>query len=167
MVECHVPLSFIRRSFHQDSCYPAFTEWKDAMNGVNFVPDARRYGKINTSYLSFWVEEVGSITYKRTGWGIFEMYIRTSAYSNHVYECLCGLNGPHFFLINVEMDKMGNPNYDRLDWFGVKIKKFLTPVLMAMNYPGYQEAMDNVFDPLIPYFEWSPDASKLPTTSLH
>ena len=162
LVECHIPLSFIRESSHLDSTWSAFAEWRDAINGVNFQPDARRYGAHNKHLIQFWVEEVGSITYKgrSRGWGYFEMYIRCGSQNNLVYETLCGLNGPHFFLISIQLDPEGS------HYGGIRIKKFLTPVLVAKYFPRYEEAMNDIFEPFSSLFQWTPDPSRLPTCSL-
>jgi len=170
IVECHVPLNFIRNSpnedtFWKDTFWAAFAEWRDAMNGVQLgIRDARRYGKINKSQLLFWVENVGPLMYGERFDGrrwtpVFEMTIRSSVVSNLVYETLCGLNGPHFFLINIQLDPRSTP-------CNVKVSRLLTPVLMAKYLPDYEEAMDGVFADLIPFFHGRPDPSRLPTTSL-
>lgn len=163
LVECYIPLNFVRKFSSSDSLGLAFADWKDAMNGVFLIPDARRYGALNKDLVQFWVEEVGSlIRHNRLySWGYFEMYIRCGWKNNIVYETLCGLNGPHFFMINICLSSKGTSNG------GILVEKFLTPVLMAKNYPGYELAMDAVFNPLSPLFHWKPNSDNLPACSLH
>lgn len=164
LVECHFPISFIRDTPDDLWCSDAVYEWRNSINGFHLIPDVRRYGKINTSHLLFWVESVGDLIgrnkWRRDRKLFFEMYIRAAVNTSHdVYDCLSGRYGPHFFMLNVDIDKASH------QW-GVKVNKFLTPVLIARDYPGYEEAMDNVFSELIPYFQWEPDSSKLPDTNL-
>lgn len=161
LVECHLPTGFIRKNSYLDDTRAAHQEWKDAIHGKDFLPDARRYGKINKSRILFWVEEVSTLVYRDRPSlysAYFEMYIRTAPTSNDVHECLCGLYGKHFFLVNLDVS--------RGPCDSLKIDRILTPVLMAERYPGYQEAMDLVFADLIPYFEFPPENCELPPTSL-
>jgi hypothetical protein len=170
LVECHFPLNFVRLVSHsltnwQDTFWHAYAEWRDAINGVQLVPDKRRYGVINTSHLMFWIESTGPIIYKNRFTyhqkyaPAFEMYIRTSINSNAVSEALNGWYGKHFFLVNMQLDPKSTP-------CNVFIKRFLTPVLMAQSYPGYECAMDKVFADLAPFFQGDPDSTLLPTMAL-
>lgn len=169
IVECHIPLNFIRSFPHQDTLWHdtfwhAYAEWRDAMHGKEFLSDARRYGKVNRGQILFWVEEVGPLVYGNRVYGnrwapVFEMTIRASVVSNLVTEILQGSHGAHFFLINIELDPRSTPDH-------VKVSRFLTPVLMARYLNTYAEAMDLIFADLLPYFNGRPDPSRLPTSSL-
>jgi hypothetical protein len=163
LVECHLPISFVRRC-DEDDFFNAYYEWKGAMHGVDFDTDKRRYGKINGSRLLFWIEEVGDLiecNYRHGKRPFFEMYIRTVPDNNNdVYHCLAGRYGPHFFTINFIFDPKTNSRGN------IKITRLLTPVLMAKEYTGYEDAMDNLFGGFVPYFGCSPTTEYLPKTSL-